>query len=249
MINPSRSSNDNIDYNFRDNSDYSHSGYIEQDGFLIPSDVELPDYYESMVSSEDKINMALDIADKVESKYGINVITSSIAGSRLRGMDHADSDSYLVALTDKKMSKSKCVKIDGDDVQIHYYGDFADKLSTSVPFVEFLHSPFRVTKPEFVSYLNSLQVNKYILNQHAQGFVHHMLQRSKLDEGKAARGFLTTYWVSQNMTPICPRKFFDGSGMNDEMEAWLLDAAPKEGSKSFERFNRIYDLLKKRKSQ
>lgn len=107
----------------------AHSG---GSGLVVPAvTVPFPQGYKSLMSAQEKVVFARDVALEVED-LGYDVVASSATGSRLRGTDHEDSDSdFLLLVSDK----TKAFSFDRGEYegQVQSLGSYLDKVSTSVP--------------------------------------------------------------------------------------------------------------------
>ena len=191
----------------------------------VHPDPVLPAHYHSLMSSTDKYRHAQDMADLAISR-GLTPVAASVTGSRLRGLDHPASDVDGLVLVAEKLTRARSwtyrsahgdsleVSTSTDDpvqLQVQSLEGFVARLSRSVPYVEFLHSPFLLVDPRLRAYLASLRINRYELQIHARGFAAHALARASDDPGagqtraKATRNALVAQHVSATLSPLMPR--------------------------------------------
>lgn len=178
----------------------------------------LPDNYHSLVSREYKVSYALELAELARDR-GLTPVAVSVTGSTLRGQDHEDSDVDALVLVEDKDFKATTWD---NDVQVQSFGTYVEKLSTSVPYVEFLNSPFMVVDPRYRPYLMSQVVNPLVLHSHAQRFVGHAMARRTGD--KTYRNCFATWYLLNHGTPLVPREFMDEQNAPAEFWYWLEES-------------------------
>lgn len=178
----------------------------------------LPGNYHSLVSREYKVSYALELSELARDR-GLTPVAVSVSGSTLRGMDHEDSDVDALVLVEDKDFKATTWD---NDVQVQSFGTYVEKLSTSVPYVEFLNSPFMVVDPRYRPYLMSQVVNPLVLHAHAQRFVGHLMARGTV--GNTYRKCFATWYLINHGTPLVPREFMDEQNAPAEFWYWLEES-------------------------
>lgn len=186
------------------------------------------------MSTTDKHLHAYDMAELALTR-GLTPVAASITGSRLRGLDHAGSDIDGLVLVAEKLTRARSwtyrTARAGSanklvEVQVQSLDGFVDRLSRSVPYVEFLHSPFLLVDPRLRTYLSSLRVNRYMLDVHARGFATHALNRAggNQTQDKAMRNALVALYVSTTLSPLIPRSLlsdYNNDTHTTALSTWL----------------------------
>lgn len=185
----------------------------------------LPEHYASPMSTNQKLDIARTAADYVRSK-GLTPVASSVTGSRLRGVDGPDSDVDVLVLVSDPMRKSRTMNhvpgLSDAEGQVQSVFTFAEKLSTSVPYVEFQRSPFRLTDPSYAPYLDALRADENVLAVHAERFVHHVLTRPNVSVPKRVRTAACVYHLLHAGSPLCPRSYAAVQTLPQEVKDWVL---------------------------
>lgn len=177
--------------------------------FLIPNDLAPPEGYASFCTFDEKIDAAV-VGLEIAHEQGFTPLASSVVGSVLRGLDHAESDVDIYVVVLDKLHRNKVFRgEDGNDYSFISLESFSRLLSTSIPFVEFLLSPFRVTRKDYAAYFDSLVIDKYVAYKHGLSFAGHTLA-GRGESPKALRILLAVWNLTvREGTPLCPREFFD----------------------------------------
>lgn len=196
----------------------AHSG---GSSLVVPArTVPFPQGYKSLMSAQEKVVFARDVALEVED-LGYDVVASSVTGSRLRGTDHEDSDSdFLLLVSDK----TKAFSFDRGEYegQVQSLGSYLDKVSTSVPYMECLMSPFRVTDRRFAPVIDAVRPNITEFRYHADKFAMHLCARPAMKPEKRARNVLSTYLFRETVNPLMTRSVYEMThpGKSDAAD-WL----------------------------
>lgn len=135
---------------------------------------------------------------------GLTPVAASVSGSRLRGVDTPTSDTDVLVLVSEK-TKARTVELDhlGDvEGQVQSLSSYASLLSRSVPYVEFLNSPFMVTDPTYAPFLRALRPDPYVLAVHAERFVHHLMYRSGVAVDKRTRTAACVHYLLETGSPL-----------------------------------------------
>ena len=162
-------------------------------------DVDLPNCYEPYLSPGDKVRYACEAAKIVEAK-GLTPVSFSIVGSALRGNDRPDSDVDVLVIVDGK-TRSKVFYGGGFDGKIESMDNYLKKYGRSVPYVEFLLSPFRVTDRRFKPMMDSLRWETTEFMWHADKFVQHAKNRDPAKGQQMATGVETMIREGRIATP------------------------------------------------
>lgn len=195
---------------------------------MISPAATLPSWYHSPMSTADKLDVAGQ-AMAVTTERGLTPVAASVTGSRLRGVDTADSDVDVLVLVAEKLPRAKTWRF-SDEVegQVQSLYCYADLLTRSVPYLEFQRSPFLVADPAYAPFLASLQVNPYEWNRHATGFVRHLVGRRGVAADKRLRTAACVWWMVTTGNPLCPRELVHRETVPDEALAWLAEATDHE---------------------
>lgn len=181
----------------------------------------LPEWYHSLISTEDKLNIARD-AMRVATERGLTPVAASVTGSRLRGVDHEGSDTDVLVLVSEKLPRAKTWQFSEEvEGQVQSVYQYASLLTRSVPYLEFQKSPFMVADASYAPFLASLRLNPYLWGVHAEGFVGHLLSRSAVDPAKRLRTALCVWWLIESGTPLFPRHLLDDPPVEALM--WLRE--------------------------
>lgn len=199
-----------------------HSAY---DMIAPYEDAELPEHYKPLMKTSNKIDYAYDFADMAIDE-GLTPLVSSVTGSRLRGVDNEDSDIDGLVIVKEKV-KSKKLK---GDIYYQSLDNYISKLSTSVPYTEFLYSPFIVVDEAYFPMFRAQVVDTYLLEQHAQRFVGHLMTRDTLNQKpeKQLRNSICVWYLSQNLSPLVPRDITTQEGAPQEALDWIAEAKEVE---------------------
>lgn len=194
---------------------------INVDDMIIPHEgIKLPDHYKPLMSAEEKIEYAYEYADRV-AQLGLTPVASSVTGSRLRGVDSETSDVDGLVLVAEDIHRAKSM---ADDVSVQSLNTFVSTLSTSMPYVEFLRSPFMIADPRTLPYLQSQRVNHYVFNVHAERFVGHLQNRATLSATpeKLFRNSVCAWYTSKTLSPLTPRDITVEDNCPAEVKEWIL---------------------------
>lgn len=186
--------------------------------------------YFSHVSDDAKHDYAMQAIEYTANFRGLNPVSASIVGSALRGNDHKASDVDVLVLVSNKIRARNLtfVACDGEEIdgKIESVDSFFAKLNTSVPYVEFALSPFRVTHSSYQHFLNSLAVygwDDYSFAVHVQRFAEHISSRHdamvarddnsasevRRLEVKRAQLLFALDYLRDNASATVPRYLFD----------------------------------------
>lgn len=181
----------------------------------------LPEHYQPLMNTEEKIEYAYEYADRVAQK-GLTPVAASVTGSRLRGVDTESSDVDGLVLVAEKIPKALSME---DDVSVQSLDMFVQKLSSSVPYTEFLHSPFMISDERITPFLLSQKINRYELEVHAERFVGHLQSRASLKNNsnnlKLLRNSVSTWYVKNTLSPLIPRDIISPDGVPKEASDWI----------------------------
>ena len=139
----------------------------------------------------------------------------------MRGTDHEDSGSdFLLLVSDK----TKAFSFDRGEYegQVQSLGSYLDKVSTSVPYMEYLMSPFGVTDRRFAPVIDAVRPNITEFRYHADKFAMHLCARPAMKPEKRARNVLSTYLFRETVNPLMPRSVYEMThpGKSDAAD-WL----------------------------
>lgn len=193
-------------------ANYSAITSITHTNFTIPKrTIKSPKGYGGVMTRKEKIESGKEIADIVRG-MGYDVATASITGSVLKGLDHEESDmDFLVLVGDKIKPFAFTGDNDEYEGQVVPLEKFRDNVSRSVPFMEFLMSPFRVTTDKYEPVFTSIRPSMTEFKYHADKSVMHNLSRESVSEDKAGRAVLSTFLFRDTGNPLMPRTVFDNT--------------------------------------
>lgn len=201
--------------------------YVDPDDWHLPTEFNIPDYYHSLMSPEEKVDVAYEMINDA-ARQGFTPLAASVSGSRLRGMDHQESDTDILVVVADDIKRNRSVSSPTQDVdyQIVSLNSYMQTLERSVPFHDFHYSPFKVVRHDYAPLLSSMRPSHYEIETHAMSFVRHLNNRSSVPPEKAFRNSLSIWWMVQNDTPLVPREFFSMTRDNAPREAleWIDDA-------------------------
>lgn len=162
-----------------------------------------PHTYFSHTSTAKKLDFAQEQFDHVR-ELGYRPVAASITGSTLRGHDTFRSDLDGLVLVDQKRWKATVLD---NGVVMESIDNFYAKLSTSVPYVEFITSPFMFANPCWTPFLASLRYNPYILQRHAAKFIRHSNDHASMPKDKKYRHSFASWHLITYGSPVLPRRF------------------------------------------
>lgn len=196
---------------------------------VAPRRILLPDHYASVMSSNQKLDIAAAAADYVSRSLGLSPIAASVTGSRLRGTDTAESDTdVLVLVSDKVRARTirprTLAGVAGVEGQIQSVSSYASLLATSVPYVEFQRSPFMLTHCAYRPFLTALRPSRDVLSVHAQRFVRHLYARLSLSDDKRLRTAAAVHHLVHTGSPLCPREYTRPETVPDTVLEWIAHA-------------------------
>lgn len=153
---------------------------------------------------------------------GYHPVAASVAGSRLRGLDHEDSDTdVLVVVNDDKAtmdrlnrsSVRKSFALDGEtEGQLVSLTSFMDKVSTSVPYASLLYSPLLVTDTRYTPLFAATRPSTLSLTAHADRFMVHAVSRAAQGHRKAANNALASHVLTNRLNAtLCREEATPGS--------------------------------------
>lgn len=171
--------------------------------------------YSPLLTTEETLDLTHYVVEQVQAQ-GYTPVAASMSGSRLRGLDHANSDSDVLVVVAEKpqqlkslsrtttLKKSFCLgdELEGQLVSVH---DVMNTLDTSVPWVELRQSPFLLTDTKYAPMLLSRPVNTLRLAVHADRFAVHALSRAAQGHVKAANNALAAYQLVRTLNPTLSR--------------------------------------------
>lgn len=187
----------------------------------------LPSWYHSLMSRQAKVDTAL-MAMKFATERGLTPVAASVTGSRLRGVDHQESDVDVLVLVSEKLTRAKTWRF-SDEVegQCQSLDNYATLLTRSVPYLEFQRSPFLVVDPAYGPFLAALKTDPYLWSIHAERFVCHLLSRRSVHPAKTLRTALCVWWMAKEGTPLFPRHLLDDPPVEALM--WLREVSRAGG--------------------
>lgn len=189
---------------------------------LHSSPVHLPAHYQSLHSADEKVQFADRVATQVAAR-GLSPVSASVVGSQLRGVDTASSDMDVLVLVSEKLPRALTLHLPGgDDAQVQSVSAFCEKVSTSVPYFEFLRSPFRLDSSEYGPLLNALRPNMVQLQAHAQRFAQHLVSRTSAPVEKRARNAACCHYLMTTGSVLCPRSLVE-PGRHPVAAQWIED--------------------------
>lgn len=172
---------------------------------LITSRAPLPDWYQSLMSRQDKLASAR-MAFELTIGRGLTPVAASVTGSRLRGVDHEESDVDVLVLVSEKLPHAKTWRFSEEvEGQCQSIDKYAMLISRSVPYAEFQLSPFLVVEESYAPLLAALRPDPYLWQAHAERFVCHHLNRKSVIPSKSLRTALCVWWTAHEGTPLFPR--------------------------------------------
>ena len=145
-------------------------------------------------------------------EMGLTPVAVTITGSRLRGTHTDTSDTDVLVLVAEKLPKAKTIRRDTAllpfEGQVQSIYRYAELLSTSVPYVEALRSPFLMATLEWAPFLRALRVNDYVLEKHARNFARHLTTRTAMVNRpeKLDRQLAALYVLVTTGSPLVPRQ-------------------------------------------
>lgn len=171
--------------------------------------------YSPLLTTEETLDLTHYVVEQVHAQ-GYTPVAASMSGSRLQGLDHADSDSDVLVVVAEKpqqlkslsrtatLKKSFCLsdELEGQLVSVH---DMMNTLDTSVPWVELRQSPFLLADIMYAPMLLRRPVSKLLLSVHADRFAVHAVSRAAQGHSKAAHNALAAYQLVQTLNPTLSR--------------------------------------------
>lgn len=165
---------------------------------------------------EENLDVTHDILDHVAAA-GYHPVAASVAGSRLRGLDHEDSDTdVLVVVNDDKAtmdrlnrcgSVHKSFALDNEtEGQLVSLTSFMEKVSTSVPYASLLYSPLLVTDTRYTPLFAATRPSTLSLLTHADRFMVHAVSRAAQGHRKAANNALAAYTLARRLNATLSRQ-------------------------------------------
>lgn len=201
---------------------------------LQPFGTDAPSHWTPLLSVELMRTLALLAAERVAQQGArLTPIAATVTGSRLRGVDHENSDVDVLVLIAEKGTKAKTLApwncpVTGLETegQVQSLDGFLSRVSTSVPYVEALTSPVMLADPAYGPLLRALRPAKVTLAGHAQRFAHHTATRAQCPVHKAANHTHAAYAVAHGLTPLLDREQArPGSARSLEVAQWVAGYA------------------------
>ena len=187
----------------------------------------LPEYYSSLMDTDTKFAIA-GAACELVAEHGYTPCLATVTGSRLRGLDHATSDTdVLVFVTDdcrggagrKNLQHTvEALKKAGGllhDVegQVRPVNELFTTCSTSLPYMETLYSPFLLADPVMTQWVATFRPNLIEFTAHAQRFALHVAARGAKTNSaqtidKRLRNVVAAYSFAHSLNPLADRTAF-----------------------------------------
>lgn len=215
-----------------DSSTDTDSSTAQEPVLVAPRRILLPDHYASPMSSNQKLDIAAAAARYVRDTLGLSPIAASVTGSRLRGTDTTESDTdVLVLVSDKVRARTirprTLAGVAGVEGQIQSVSSYASLLATSVPYVEFQHSPFMLAHFAYRPFLTALRPSRDVLSVHAQRFVRHLHARPSLNDDKRLRTAAAVHHLVHTGSPLCPREYTRSETVPGAVLEWIRQVLDK----------------------
>lgn len=194
-------------------------GKVDVSNLVTPNaQMQLPEHYQPRLSTKERLQYAYQYAD-MAAELGFTPVAASVVGSALRGVDQDGSDVDGLVLVAENI---KAKTLEGD-VSVQSLEVFLQKLSTSVPYVEFLYSPFLVADARILPFLRSQRIDRYLFEVHAERFVSHLQNRKslKLNPEKQLRNSICAWYLKNTLSPLVPRSITSLEGAPQEALDWI----------------------------
>lgn len=191
------------------------------------SSIRLPQHYASMMSTNQKIDIAQATVGYVRS-LGLTPVAASVTGSRLRGTDTTTSDTDIMVLVEEK-TRARTIRprtlagVADVEGQIQSLDAYLRLLPTSVPYMEFLRSPFIVTAPAYLPLLTAVRPNWNTLSVHAERFVRSVYSRRAVSADKRLRTAAAVHHLLHTGSPLCPRELMAAAQIPATTQQWIAE--------------------------
>lgn len=186
------------------------------------------DNYQPLLS-EQQFKMYAEKAWLEVESQGLTPIAASVVGSHLRGTAVEDSDiDVMVVVKEKNRQRFKNhVHKEHSDLIVDSVFFVAQKYETSVPFQEFLASPFLVADNNWLPFLRSLKVTPYMSQLAIQKSVVTFLKRKNVSAYKKARFVAGAYYYHSTDSTLVPRKYVDFTQPLPDVERFVKELYPE----------------------
>lgn len=198
---------------------------------LEPMPQRAPSWWSPLLDADTLRGLALRAAQRVaDNNPALQPVAATVTGSRLSGLDHADSDVDVLVLTANRC-KPRTLKPVTDPVtglptegQVQSLFAFTELLSESVPHNQAHQSPVFMVDPRYAPFLRAARGGAFTLTQHAQRFAHHAATRAQCPTHKAARLAHCAYAMARGLPGLLDRDAAQpGSPRSHEVATWLTD--------------------------
>lgn len=196
------------------------------------SNRRLPNYYAPLLSEEQFFLYAQRAWDVALSK-GLTPVAASVVGSHLRGTSHSgsDLDTMVVVEEDRKLF-AKHIHGDDYDVLTESLEFFLLKYGVSIPFQEFLSSPFLLVAPKWKPFLSSLRYSSLETTKHGQKMVTTVLSSKSVLDEKKARAVAGLYHLCTTGQTLVPREYAELPAYLPQVEAWVKETYQEDVSEN-----------------
>lgn len=186
------------------------------------------DNYQPLLSRQQFRTYAEKAWLEVESQ-GLTPIAASVVGSHLRGTAVEDSDIDVMVVVKEKNRKhfKNHVHKENSDLIVDSVFFVAQKYETSVPFQEFLASPFLVADSNWLPFLRSLRANPYMSQLALQKLVLACLKVKNATPHKKARTIAGAYYHHSTGSTLVPREYVDFTQPLPNVERFVRELYPE----------------------